>query len=91
LLDSQSLEARGFVGGGGGGGGEGFGGAGGGGGGEGRRKEAMGLKVVLGGGRWGVGEEAVGIERNCISRGMVVGVGVPFSNAKARSEMDGGG
>lgn len=89
MLDSHSLEARGFVGGGGGGGGEGFGGAGGGG--EGRRKEATGLKVVLGGGRCGVGEEAVGSERNCISMGMVVGVGVPFSNAKARSEMDGGG
>lgn len=55
------------MGGGGGGGGEGFGGAGGGW--EGRRKEAeeaRGLKV-LGSGRWGVGEEAAGSERNCIS------------------------
>jgi len=56
------LEARGFAGGGGGGGGgEGLGARGVGG--EGRRKEAeeaTGLKSL------GVGEEAVGIERNCI-------------------------
>ena len=63
MLDSHSLEARGFGGGGGGGGvGEGFGG--GSGGEEGRRKEAeeMDLKG------WGAGEEkAVESERNCIS------------------------
>jgi len=76
LLDSHSLEARGFVGGGGGGGGgEGLGGAGGGG--EGRRKEATGLKVALG---LGVGEEAVGSERNCIT----IMVGVGFSNGPGR-------
>lgn len=62
MLVSHSLEASGFAGGGGGGGkGEGFGD--GGGGGDGRRKEAeeaTGLKSL------GVGEEAVGSERNCI-------------------------
>lgn len=73
MLDSHSLEERGFVGGGGGGGGggedwgtgEGVGGAGGGG--EGRRKEAeeeTGLKGLEEGGRWGAGEEAA---RNCMS------------------------
>lgn len=63
MLVSHSLEASGFAGGvGGRGGGEGLG-AGGGGGGDGRRKEAeeaTGLKGL------GVGEEAVGSERNCI-------------------------
>ena len=57
MLVSHSLEARGLA----GGGGEGFGA--GGVGGEGRRKEAeeaTGLKSL------GVGEEAVGSERNCI-------------------------
>lgn len=62
MLVSHSFEASGFAGGGGGGGGgEGFGD--GGCGGDGRRKEAeeaTGLKGL------GIGEEAVGRERNCI-------------------------
>lgn len=81
MLDSHSLEERGFAGGG-GGGGEGFGG----GGGDGRRneaeeEEATGLKV-LEGGRWGAGEEAVGSERNCIS--MVESDSYPISNGPGR-------